>query len=182
MSASPDDAIDPREFRNTLGRFASGVTVVTTEHAGQVHGMTANAFMSVSLNPPLVVVSVNHRANLHHLLPQSGRYGVSILAEEQEGYSNHFAGRQVGGLEVKFVRRRDMPLIDGAVAHLVARLVEAHPAGDHTLYLGQVEFLEWRDARPLLFYGGQYRSLDLERLKPAPWPEDDFLLFSIGNF
>lgn len=180
--SGPPAAVDPREFRNTLARFASGVTVVTVEHAGQVHGMTANAFMSVSLNPPLVLVSVNQRANLHRLLPQSGRYGVSILAEDQSDYSNHFAGRPVDGLAIKFVRQHAVPLIDGAVASLVARLVDAHPAGDHTLFIGQVEFLEWRDARPLLFYGGQYRALDLERLRPAQWPEDDFLLFSLSNF
>jgi flavin reductase (DIM6/NTAB) family NADH-FMN oxidoreductase RutF len=182
MSASPNAAVDPRQFRDVLGRFATGVTVVTTEHEGQAHGMTANAFVSVSLKPPLVLVSVDQRANLHHLLPTTGRYGVSILAEDQQALSDHFAARPVERVEVKFVRRHDMPLIDGAAAHLVARLVEAYPAGDHTLYIGQVEFLDWAEARPLLFYSGHYRRLDVERPGLAQWPEDEFSLFSIGPF
>ena len=181
MNASPEAAINPRQFRSALGRFASGVTIITTEHDGQTHGMTANAFVSVSLNPPLILVSVDHRAHMHRILPNSGRYGVSILAEDQQPLSNHFAGRAVEGLKPPFIRKHDLPVIDGAAAHLVARLVEAHLAGDHTLYIGQVEFLEWREARPLLFYSGQYRQLDVERLKPAPWPEDDFSLFTINT-
>ncbi len=176
-----DGSIDPREFRSVLGRFASGVTIITTEHEGQAHGMTANAFASVSLNPPLVLASVDHRAHLHRLLPLSGRYGVSILTEDQQPLSDHFAGRKVEGLAVSFIRKHKMPVIDNAAAHLVTRVVEAHAAGDHTLYIGQVEFLEWREARPLLFYSGQYRQLGVERLKPAQWPEDDFSLFTINT-
>ena len=72
--------IDPREFRNVLGRFATGVTVITTEFEDQVYGMTANAFMSVSLSPPLILISVDNRARLNGYLATSGRYGVSILA------------------------------------------------------------------------------------------------------
>lgn len=181
-SVSLGGSIDLREFRNVLGRFASGVTIVTTESEGQVHGMTANAFMSVSLEPPLILVSVNHRANMHPLLAHSGCYGVSILSVDQQALSNHFAGRPVEGLTVSFVRKYNVPVLDGAVAHLIARVVDQHPAGDHTLYIGQVEYLDWRDGQPLLFYAGKYRQLDTERLRPSPWPEDDFSLFSISNF
>ena len=182
MNALPDGSMDPRQFRNALGRFASGVTIITTEYEGRTHGMTANAFVSVSLQPPLVLVAVDNRAQMHQLLPASGWYGVSILADDQEAYSNHFAGRKAEGVEVRFVRKRDMPMIDGAVAHLVARVVGAHLAGDHTLYIGQVEYLEWQDRQPLLFYAGQYRRLDVERLKPPQWPEDEMALFSFGNY
>ncbi len=182
MNASPDGSIDPRQFRDTLGHFASGVTVITTQHQGRAHGMTANAFASVSLNPPLVLVSVDNRAYIHRLLSLSRRYGVSILAEEQEALSNHFAGRVTEGLHIPLVTKYDMPVLDGAVAHLIARVVEAHPAGDHTLYLGQVEYIDRRDDKPLLFYAGKYRFLDVERLKPTQWPEDEFSLFSIGPF
>ena len=181
-SASFTGSIEPREFRNVLGRFASGVTIVTTELDGQIHGMTANAFMSVSLDPPLVLVSVNRRANMHHLLASSGCYGVSILSVAQQVVSNHFAGRPVEGLTVSFVRKCNVPVVDGAVAHLIARVVDQHEAGDHTLYIGQVEYLDCRDGQPLLFYAGKYRQLDAERLRPSPWPEEDFLLFSISNF
>lgn len=121
--------------------------------------MTANAFVSVSMNPPLVLISVDHRAAMHTHLPKSKRYGVSILAEGQDTLSNHFAGRSVDGLQVPFIERHGMPLIEGAVAYFVVKVVDAHLAGDHTLYIGEVEHFEAVDARPLLFYAGQYQQI-----------------------
>lgn len=184
MNALPDGAssFTARQFRDVLGRFASGVTVVTTRYEGQTHGMTANAFVSVSLDPPLVLVSVDNRAQMRRVLSMSGRYGVSILAEDQEGLSNHFAGRTTEGVQISFVTRHGMPVLDGAAAHLVAQSVEMHPAGDHTLYIGRVEYIDWRDARPLLFYAGKYQKLSGAQPRPIPWAEDEFSLFSIGNF
>jgi len=174
--------IDPREFRNCLGRFATGVTVITTELDGQVHGMTANGFMSVSLEPPLVLISVGNKARLNSLLPQSGRYGISILSEVHEHFSRHFAGRPVEGLEIPFVRKKGVPVLEGAVASLVAQVVNVFPAGDHTLYLGQVEHLEWRDDRPLLFYSGKYHQLPPEPLHPMQqWPDEDLFFFQPGS-
>ena len=175
-------SFDPRQFRNALGRFASGVTVVTTSHEGRPHGMTANAFVSVSLNPPLVLVSVDNRATLHRILPLTGRYGVSVLAENQEILSNHFAGRSVEGLHIRFTERLGVPLLEGAVAYFVVRVIDAHTAGDHTLFIGEVEHFEARDDRPLLFYSGKYQQLRAEKAKPTPWPQDEFSLFSIGSF
>jgi flavin reductase (DIM6/NTAB) family NADH-FMN oxidoreductase RutF len=182
MNVSSDSTIDPRQFRSALGRFATGVTIVTTEQEGQAHGMTANAFASLSLDPPLVLVSVDNRAQMHRLLAASGRFGVSVLSEDQEALSNHFAGRATEGPNISFVTRHNMPVLDGALAHLVARVREAHPAGDHTLYIGQVEYLDWQDGKPLVFYAGKYRFLDMGRLRPAQWPEDEFSLFTIGPF
>lgn len=176
-----DTQIDPREFRNALGRFATGVTVITTEKDGQIHGMTANAFMSVSLNPPMVLVSVDHRASMHKILSESARYGVSILAHDQESLSNHFARRPVEGLKISFIEKHGVPVLDGAVAHIVARVVEAHPAGDHTLYLGHVEHLEWREDKPLLYYAGKYHHLKSESPKHATRSEDDFYMFLLSN-
>ncbi len=88
-----DQKIDTRQFRNALGRFASGVTVLTAEYEEQTHGMTANAFVSVSLDPPLILVSLDNRSNMHRILPQVRRFGISVLAEDQDALSNHFAGR-----------------------------------------------------------------------------------------
>jgi flavin reductase (DIM6/NTAB) family NADH-FMN oxidoreductase RutF len=154
--------VDPLEFRRTLGRFASGITVVTTVHEGRTYGMTANAFVSVSLDPPLVLVSIDNRANLHRILPQSKRYGVSILSDKQEDFSQHFAGRPKEGSEIPFVERAGVPLLDGALAHLVCEVVDAHPAGDHTLYIGRVEYLDYHDGAPLLFFTGVYRNLEVQ--------------------
>lgn len=169
MRQSERVEIDPHRFRETLGRFASGITVVTTMHEGEIHGMTANAFVSVSLDPPLVLVSVDNRATMHEILPKSKRYGVSILAVEQQALSQHFAGQPQEGLEIPFVRRNEVPLLAGAVAHLVCRVVDEYPAGDHTLYIGQVEYLDYRDGAPLLFYTGKYQNLEVQVRETPFW-------------
>jgi flavin reductase (DIM6/NTAB) family NADH-FMN oxidoreductase RutF len=171
---------DSREFRRALGRFASGVTVVTARCGNQTHGMTANAFVSVSLNPPLVLVCLDNRSYMHQILPAAGRYGVSVLAEDQERLSNHFAGRTIQGLHIRFLTRKDIPLLAGAVGYFVVRVVDAHAAGDHTLYIGEVEHFESREERPLLFYAGGYQHLRQE-VKPSLWPQDEFSLFSLGS-
>jgi flavin reductase (DIM6/NTAB) family NADH-FMN oxidoreductase RutF len=178
METAQEVVVDPREFRNCLGRFATGVTVITTEVDGQVHGMTANGFMSVSLEPPLVLISVGNKARLNSLLPQSRSYGVSILSETHENFSRHFAGRPVDGLAIPFVKKRGTPVLEGAAACLVARVVDIHPAGDHTLYIGQVEYLEMNETRPLLFFAGKYRALDAEPKHPMEgWIDHELFFF-----
>jgi flavin reductase (DIM6/NTAB) family NADH-FMN oxidoreductase RutF len=155
---------DPKVFRKTLSHFASGVTILTTIYRGSVYGMTANAFCSVSLEPPLVLVSINNHSNMHAFLPQSGWYGISILARNQEALSRHFSGRTQEQVLLPFVWHEGYPLIQGAVSWLTCRVVEAHLAGDHTLYIGRVESLGCSDeCAPLVFYCGQYRSLERER-------------------
>ena len=121
--------------------------------------MTANAFVSVSLIPPLILVSLDNRSNMHRILQGAGRFGVSVLAEHQEALSTHFAGRPQEGLQVQFVDRAGIPLIDGAVAYFVARVADSHTAGDHTLYIGEVDHFEFREDRPLVFHAGKYRRL-----------------------
>lgn len=123
---------------------------------GRPKGLTANAFMSVSLDPPLVVVALDNRARTKPVIERAGRYGVSVLAEDQRVLAEHFAGRVQEGLEIAFVERAGAPVLEGALAHVVARVVEAHPAGDHTLFLGEVEYLHHREGLPLLFYAGRY--------------------------
>jgi flavin reductase (DIM6/NTAB) family NADH-FMN oxidoreductase RutF len=154
-------------FRRTLGMFATGVTVITTQAkeqgSEQVHGMTANAFMSVSLQPPLVVISVDRRARMHALLHEGRRFGISVLADEQWALSDRFAGRaEPGTEEVGFDLVHETPLVRGALAHLVARVVRSYWGGDHSLFLGQVEYARYGEGRPLLFHGGRYEHL-LER-------------------
>ncbi len=161
---------DSLKFRQVMGRFATGITVVTTAHEGETHGMTVNSFMSVSLEPPLVLVSVDHRAKMHQVLPLSQRYGVSILDEHHEVFSRHFAGRPIEGLHIPFAWVQGVPLIAGALAFIVARVVDAHLAGDHTLYIAEVEYLDFRDGAPVLYYAGQYRRLSpsVETVADAP--------------
>jgi flavin reductase (DIM6/NTAB) family NADH-FMN oxidoreductase RutF len=147
-------------FRRTLGMFATGVTVITTLSREQVHGMTANAFMSVSLRPPLVLVSVDRRARMSNLLHEGVRFAVNVLEAGQATLSDHFAGRAVeGAAEPRFELLHDTPLVEGALAHLVARVVRSYWGGDHSLFLGQVEFAHYGEGEPLLFHGGRYERL-----------------------
>ena len=147
-------------FRRTLGMFATGVTVLTARVAEQVHGMTANAFMSVSLSPPLVLVSIDRRAKMGALMHEGTRFGVSVLEAHQTDLSDRFAGRiSDDAPEPTFEIVHETPLVAGALAHLVARVVRSYWGGDHSLFLGQVEFAHYGEGRPLLFHGGRYERL-----------------------
>ncbi|MBM7773183.1 flavin reductase (DIM6/NTAB) family NADH-FMN oxidoreductase RutF [Actinokineospora baliensis] len=150
---------DSTTFRAAMGRFSTGITVITTEADGQVHGMTANGFMSVSLDPPLVVISLDRKTRMLPLLAETGRFGVSILADHQEVHSRHFAGRPVASLDPEFEHVAGTPLLVGALARIACRVVDAHEAGDHVLHIGHVEHLDFRDGDPLVFYTGGYRVL-----------------------
>ena len=147
-------------FRRTLGMFATGVTVLTTRVAEQVHGMTANAFMSVSVSPPLVLVSIDRRARMGAMMHEGTRFGVSVLEAKQKGLSDRFAGRISDGVpEPTFEIVHETPLVEGALAHLVARVMRSYWGGDHSLFLGQVEFARYSEGRPLLFHRGRYERL-----------------------
>lgn len=156
--------VTTQHMRKALGRFASGVTIVTTaEHQDEssIHGMTANAFTSVSLDPPLVVVSISTRATMDRRIRETGRYGVSVLAGDQESLSLHFAGATQQPDLVRFVWRDGVPLLDGALVHLACTVEDSHPAGDHTLHVGRVEQLWYDNGNPLVFFTGSFRSLEL---------------------
>ncbi len=150
-------------LRRTLGMFATGVTVITIQIADQVHGMTANAFMSVSLEPPLVLISIDRRTRMCTLLHEDRRFGVSVLAADQHALSDHFAGREAAAPAPSFAVVHEAPLVDGSAAQFVARVVRSYWGGDHSLFLGRVEYAcHDEDARPLLFHGGRYRDLTSE--------------------
>jgi flavin reductase (DIM6/NTAB) family NADH-FMN oxidoreductase RutF len=122
--------------------------------------MTANAFMSVSLRPPLVLVSIDRRARMGAHLHEGTRFGVSVLEARQTGLSDRFAGRVADDPpEATFELVHETPLVEGALAHLVARVVRSYWGGDHSLFLGQVEFARYGEGRPLLFHGGRYERL-----------------------
>lgn len=161
--------IDPRHFRRTLGRFATGVTVVTVAQPEGPHGMTANAFLSVSLDPPLILVSVDRRARMHAYLAEATRYGVSILARDQEIAARHFAGKPQPGFDPVFRWVAGVPLLEGAVAQLVCDVWERVPAGDHTLVLGRVRWLDYWDREPLVFFGGDFRCLEVQLHDTSMW-------------
>jgi flavin reductase (DIM6/NTAB) family NADH-FMN oxidoreductase RutF len=159
-TGSGPDSDPALEFRRTLGMFATGVTVITTQMNGQAHGMTVNAFMSVSLQPPLVLISIDHRTRMNKLLRDGVPFGISVLADTQAVLSDHYGGRRRDETaEPSFESIRGTPLVEGALAHLVARVVRSYWGGDHTLFLGQVEYVRYGEGRPLLFHGGRYERI-----------------------
>lgn len=154
------EAIDPRELRDCCGRFVTGVNVITTRTAEGDHGMTASAFMSVSLDPPLICISVSRSANMLARIRASGRYAVNILAEKMRGHALHFAGRGDGTLTDLFRDCHGLPILQGAAAFIAADVVQQIEAGDHVLFLGHVRHLDCDpSAAPLVYHAGQFGSL-----------------------
>ncbi len=158
-------SIDAASYRRIIGQFATGVTVVTTAVDGRLHGMTANALTSVSLDPLLLLVCVDKGTHAHDELTNAGRFGVNILAEEQEEVSNLFAATtepEQGRLQgVSYhLGPNGAPIIDGCLAWIQCEVTERTDAGDHTIFFGRVlDATTERDAPPLLFYQGKYRKL-----------------------
>ena len=155
--------VSPEEFRAALGRFASGVTVITVPTAdGGVHGMTASAFCSVSLRPPLVLVCVDHLTETYLHLRERCCFGVSMLREDQEAWSEFFADPErnpdaANRLGITYRNMHSgMPVLAKALAQLDCKVVEAHPAGDHSIFVGHVEEVSVQEGTPLLYFRGRY--------------------------
>lgn len=156
-------AVAPDLFRSVLGRFASGVTVLTTRGTRDVdHGMTASAFCSVSLVPPLVLACVDRSTEMYGYLRVGGNFGISILAEGQESLSRRFAELPTDRFDgIGYTRAESgVILLDDAIAHLDCRCVARHEAGDHDIVVGEVEWAEVHQGRPLIYYRGGYGQLE----------------------
>jgi flavin reductase (DIM6/NTAB) family NADH-FMN oxidoreductase RutF len=151
--------MDDRQFRTAMGRFATGVTVIATEVNGEPHGMTANAFMSVSLDPKLVVISIGEKAKILNKIKESGIFSVNILAADQQELSMIFAG-QIKDRQVEFGRLDNKPVLPGAIAQVVCEVSAEHVEGDHTLFIGKVTDIVLEEKEPLIFFNGKYRSLE----------------------
>ncbi len=158
-----NEPVTADEFRSALGRFATGVTVITVETPqGPVHGMTANAFCSVSLRPPLVLVCVDHLAATYLHLRERGRFGVSVLKESQEALSEYFADpeRDPDAAYRLGIRYRNMrsgiPVLDDALANLDCNVVSAYSAGDHSIFVAELLEVTLGEGSPLLYFRGRY--------------------------
>lgn len=155
--------IDPSTFRATLGRFASGITVITARDTdGRDVGMTVSAFSSVSLDPPLVLICIDNGASVAPVLEHCDRFAVNVLSDEQEPLSRRFSEKEIDRFEgVAYHRGQlDLALLDGVLAHLECRVHARYPAGDHTMLVGAVEATAVREGHPLLYYRGGYARLD----------------------
>ncbi|RTR30234.1 flavin reductase family protein [Deinococcus radiophilus] len=163
---APAEGIGAEDFRYTLGRFASGVTVITARTTdGSVHGMTASAFVSVSMNPPLILISVDRRARMHDILLADDveQFSVNLLAQSQAHLSNHFAGRPGPEEDVPWREQAGFPVLGGTVASVVCRKYQVMDGGDHTLFLGLITSTEYSDEAPLLYFKGKYGALAAEQ-------------------
>ncbi len=162
FDSAPPAVIDPGLFRAVLGRFASGVTVVTTtDDAGRPHGMTVSAFSSLSLSPPLVLVCIGTNATLAPLLATRAVLGVNILAASQQALSQRFASKvedRFAGVAHRMAEP-GVPVLEGAVGWLGCRIVARHPAGDHVIYGGEVAAAGTEEGAPLGYYRGGYADV-----------------------
>jgi flavin reductase (DIM6/NTAB) family NADH-FMN oxidoreductase RutF len=157
--------MDSDTFRSVLGRFASGVTILTARDAsGEDHGMTVSAFCSLSLDPPLVLFCIDQAASMHGLLASDPppACGISILASNQEAWSRRFADETEQRFDgIAYSRgERGVVLLDEALAHLECSILRRMDAGDHTVFIARVDRAEPRHGRPLLYYRGGYAQLE----------------------
>jgi flavin reductase (DIM6/NTAB) family NADH-FMN oxidoreductase RutF len=156
--------VDSDAFRSALGRFASGVTVITAcDTSGGDHGMTASAFCSLSLEPPLILVCIEKIATMHDAIVACSHFAVNVLTQKQEQTARRFAEVEGDRFEgVGFSRGvHSLPLIDDTLAVLECRRTTTYAGGDHTIVVGEVESAVWRDdERPLLYYRGGYAGIE----------------------
>lgn len=160
--------MDQRTYRRTLANLATGVTVVTAKAGDGFHGMTASAVSRLSTEPPLVLVCVDHKRKLHGLLERGEVTGfcINVLARTQEPLANHFASVQTlpaDPFQAEGLRfgRTGAPIFPGVLSWLDCRVAARHPAGDHTIYVGEVVDLnqESDSAEPLVYFRGKYHSV-----------------------
>lgn len=155
--------ISAAEFRESLRRWASGVTIVTARAGDRLHGMTVSSFAGVSLDPPLVLVCADKSSDTHAVIAAGGAFAVHVLTSEQRALSDRFAAtgneeRRFEGVEWR-PGLTGVPVLAGALVVLECRVVAAHDAGDHVVYVGRVETSVIREAEPLVYYQGRYRGL-----------------------
>jgi flavin reductase len=171
---SAGGAVTHELFRRVMASFPTGVTVITTQSRGEIRGMTANAFMSGSLDPPLCVIAVGLKARMHAFLLEAGHFGVSILGRGQESLVGHFAGRPVEGLDPKYEYAGDTPVLAQANATIAAKVTARHDCGDHSLFVGQIFALKHADGVvPIVLHVGRMASL-IHTHQETIWPTLDF--------
>jgi flavin reductase (DIM6/NTAB) family NADH-FMN oxidoreductase RutF len=159
-------SLNASDFRKAMGCFATGVTVITVDQDGEVHGMTANAFTAVSLDPVLVLVCVDHRARTHAHLHSRKRFGVNVLSSDQQTVSEYYARtaethQHPESAGARFDRTaQGTPVLQGGLAYLECRLHSSQAAGDHTIFIAEVEEVVVREGEPLLYFRSEYRDIE----------------------
>src|SRR5699024_2835045 len=153
--------MEDRIFRDAMGKFATGITIVSmNDEDGNNIGMTVNAFMSVSLNPKLIAVSIDEKASMYDRLKETKQFGVSVLKEEQQDISMIFAKQKEKDREIEFIDQNGVPVIKGALATLSCETEKQAIAGDHLIIIARVTDIGQQDGDPILYFGGNYRTIN----------------------
>ena len=153
--------VDDARFKLAMSHFASGVTIVTTEHQGKQFGLTVASFASLSLRPPLVIVCVEKNVRSHDAIAAAGKFGVSILSAEQADISGRFASKsedKFSGLKIK-EGKTGVPLIPDAICTIECRVHSQLPGGDHSIFVGEVVEIETAEGKPLVYFRSGYRQI-----------------------
>jgi flavin reductase (DIM6/NTAB) family NADH-FMN oxidoreductase RutF/DNA-binding FadR family transcriptional regulator len=156
--------LDSSEFRDIIGRFASGVTVITVDHGGRPYGTTASAISSLSLEPPMLLVCLNKTSSTGQAIAAARRFAVNILTEGQADVAMHFAGKGEKFAGQPTARGASgQPLLEDALANLECQVVEEVIGGTHTVFLAEVEYATGRQGAPLAYFRGQFGRLELKQ-------------------
>lgn len=155
--------LDEATFKLAMSHFASGVTVVTTEHGGVPYGMTVASFASLSLRPPLVLICIERSVKSHDAIAAAGHFGVSILGEEQSAISGRFASKSDDKFTGISLRRGTLgaPLIEGAICMIECRITNQFPGGDHSIFVGEAVGAVTAEGKPLVYYRSAYRQITI---------------------
>lgn len=151
--------MDERLFRDAMGKFATGITVVSMYEKDETIGMTVNAFMSLSLDPMLVAVSIDETASMYDNFKSEKSFGISMLSESQEELSSYFARQIEIDYDVKFLDQSGVPVIEGALANLSCETIQEVEAGDHKIVIAKVKDIAINEGDPVLYFGSNYRYL-----------------------
>ena len=154
--------IDDAHFKLAMSHFASGVTVVTTQHEGKSYGMTVASFASLSLHPPLVLVCIESSVKTHEAIAASQKFGVSILGRDQQDISNRFASKsddKFNGIAIAKGAAHGLPLIENSLTTLECSVTSQLPGGDHSIFVGEVVAITTREGAPLVYFRSGYREI-----------------------
>lgn len=148
------------DFRDAAGKFATGVTVITTDRAGKAYGTTVSAVSSLSMDPPMMLICLNSASQTHDMVLKSGKFAVNVLSEDQEDLAFAFARKgdsKFTGVPYHYLE--EVPSLDGALTTIACRTVDTIKGGTHTVFLAEVVGIEHNDSRPLMYFRGKFGKL-----------------------
>lgn len=151
--------MNDRVFRDAMGKFATGITIVTTEYKQEIVGMTVNAFMSVSLDPKLIAVSIGDAASMYDTLQKTNKFGVSILTEDQKEISMFFAKQTKEDPNINYITQNEVPVIKNSLVTISCKVKDMVKAGDHMIFIAEVTDLTINEGKPILYASGDYCTL-----------------------